>query len=256
VGAIQNHCLGQSAAKGMSKRRSAWKRTAEGKTVRCKTLPEHFTGRGVELLESPALRVLSRAAHLALLRIELELRHNGGFNNGKLIVTTEQFIEYGISENSVAPALRELEALGLIRITQRGRGGNAEYRRPHHFRLNYLCGEQEAQEAPLDHLWKRVQTLEEAALIAQAARNAKDPHKVADGRRQSSQKHCPPPKTGVKPPQKMGAKTAIFPPPKTGVLSILGVGGWVLLQNLRAPPPPPRAWRHPANAPPPTIALP
>jgi hypothetical protein len=197
---VRSRAIAQGARENegaMSKKNSVWKRLPTGKTVRRKTLADHFMGRPVELLESPALRVLSRAAHLALLRIELELRHHGGFYNGKLIVTTEQFIEYGISENSVAPALRELEALGLIRVPQRGRGGNAEYRRPHHFRLNYLCGEQEAQEAPRDHLWKRFQTLQEAALIALAARKAKDPHKVADGRRRSSQKHFPPPKNGV-----------------------------------------------------------
>jgi hypothetical protein len=85
----------------------------------------------LELMESPALRVLSRAAHLALVRLEIELRHHGGHDNGKLPVTKQNFVDFGIHQDAVAPALRELEALGIIRITQRGRGGTAEFRQPH-----------------------------------------------------------------------------------------------------------------------------
>jgi hypothetical protein len=49
----------------------------------------------------------------------------GGHGNGKLIVTTQQFVEYGIHRRMVPAALRELAALGIICITVRGRGGAA-----------------------------------------------------------------------------------------------------------------------------------
>ena len=99
-----------------------------------------------------------------MLRIELELRQHAGRCNGKLIVTKEQFVEFGLHPRMVAPALRELEALGIIRI-EHGRGGNAEHRQPNRFLLNYLCGAVDADEQitnawrlfkPWTKLWKSV----------------------------------------------------------------------------------------------------
>jgi hypothetical protein len=52
-----------------------------------------FSVRLVEMQESPAYRALSRAAHLVISRIEIELAHHGGNDNGRLPVTHEQFIE-------------------------------------------------------------------------------------------------------------------------------------------------------------------
>jgi hypothetical protein len=112
--------------------RSVWKLRTDGKTVRRNSVAQYFASRPVELLESPVLRVLSQYAHLALLRIELELRRHGGHDNGKLIVTTRQFMEYGIERRQIPAALRELEALGIVNVMH-GRGGNAEHRKPNRF---------------------------------------------------------------------------------------------------------------------------
>ena len=78
------------------------------------------------MLESPAYRALSASGHKVISRIEIELGHHGGNDNGRLPVTTNDFVEYGMHRTSVAPAIREAEALGFIRVTERGRGGNAE----------------------------------------------------------------------------------------------------------------------------------
>jgi hypothetical protein len=193
---------------------SVWKNTPEGKTIRRNSIATYWHSRPVELMESPALRVLSRAAHLALLRIELELRQHAGRCNGKLTVTKDQFIEYGLAKKSVASALRELAALGIIIITERGRGGNAQYASSHKFLLNYQCG---AIDCVDDHSrrWKRFETLEEAERVALAARKAKDPHKVADGRRRaSSQKHFPGPERGLVPDPKGDLETTHPQAPK------------------------------------------
>jgi hypothetical protein len=104
----------------MSGKPSVWKQRPDGKTVRRNSIAQHFASRPVELLESPVLRVLSQYGHLALLRIELELRRHGGHDNGKLIVTTRQFVEYGIERRQIPAALRELEALGIVIVTQLG----------------------------------------------------------------------------------------------------------------------------------------
>src|SRR4029077_486059 len=76
---------------------------------------EQFSARLIEMLEAPAYRALSRSAHLVIARIEVELGHHGGNDNGRLPVTTENFVAYGIHRASVAPAIREAVALGFIR---------------------------------------------------------------------------------------------------------------------------------------------
>jgi hypothetical protein len=118
------------------------------------------------MLESPAYRALSLSAHRALARIEIELAHHGGKDNGRLPITYDDFQRYGIDRHSIRPALSEWEALGFIEITDRGRAGNAEFRRPAKYRLTYK---------PADHAeptsdWKRIETKEHAERCAKHAR--------------------------------------------------------------------------------------
>jgi hypothetical protein len=96
-----------------------------------------FSARTIEMLESPAYRVLSLAAHRVLSRIEIEHAHHGGRDNGKLPVTFGQFVEYGIPRKRIAPAIREIVALGFVEVTKQGRAGNGEWRWPNEFRLTY-----------------------------------------------------------------------------------------------------------------------
>jgi hypothetical protein len=128
------------------------------------------------MLESASYQVLSLSAHRALARIEIEFAHNGGEGakrgneNGKLIVTFDDFERYGIHRRSIAPAIRELEALGFIEITERGRAGNAEYRLPHKFRLTY----RDTKRNRPTHEWRRIETIEAAIAKSEEARR---PHK-------------------------------------------------------------------------------
>jgi hypothetical protein len=165
----------------MSRKRSVWKNKPDGTTVRRNTLAAQFCSRPKELLESPALRVLSRTEHLLLIRIELELRNHGGHDNGKLPITKQQFGAFGIHTRLLAPGLRALEALGIIRIAH-GRGGNAEHRQPNRFLLNYLCGAVDTRDE-ITNAWNRIKTIEEAEQIARVARKAKDRNRAAYGRR-------------------------------------------------------------------------
>jgi hypothetical protein len=127
------------------------------------------------MMQSPAYRILSRAAHQVMARIEIELRRHGGRDNGKLVVTFDDFIEYGLDRHAIAPAIRELEALGFIRVTERGRAGNAEYRSPNKFYLTF-ANERDGKEPP--HDWRKIQTMDQAKQIARAARAAKNPSAV------------------------------------------------------------------------------
>jgi DNA-binding transcriptional MocR family regulator len=139
------------------------------------------------LIKSPAYRVLSRAAHLAMSRIEIEQRHHGGRDNGRLPVTFQDFVDYGIHHSSVTPALRELEAVGIIRVTQRGRAGNAEHRSPNLFFLTF-ANERDGTKAPPPHDWRKVETIEQAEQLVSAARVAKDPQAVERGRKQAARR--------------------------------------------------------------------
>src|SRR5262249_53481493 len=96
-----------------------------------------WSARPIDMLESAAWRELSLSARKIIDRIEIELAPHGGNDNGQLPVTKLDFVEYGISPRLVAPAIREAEALGFIRVTERGRGGNAEYRQPNLFFLTF-----------------------------------------------------------------------------------------------------------------------
>ena len=50
---------------------------------RDKSIPGQFAGRLIEMLEAPAYRVLSLSARRVLDRVEIELGHHGGNDNGQ-----------------------------------------------------------------------------------------------------------------------------------------------------------------------------
>jgi len=99
---------------------------------------ENWVSYSRSMVESPALRVLSRAAHLAMHRLESEHMTNGGAENGKLTVTRRQFEEWGIHLASIAPAIRELVALGFVEVTGHGHAGVGGYGEAKRFRLTYV----------------------------------------------------------------------------------------------------------------------
>jgi hypothetical protein len=113
---------------------------------------------------------MSLSARRALDRIEIELAAHGGADNGKLPVTYDDFEKYGMHRHSIGPAIREAVALGFVEITDPGRAGNAEFRKPNQFRLTYLP----TTVGPTDE-WQRIHTDIEAAAIACAARRASSP---------------------------------------------------------------------------------
>ena len=136
------------------------------------------------MLESPAYRALSLSAHRVLSRIEVELGHHGGTDNGKLPVTYNDFQEYGVDRHSISAAIRECVALGFLEITEIGRAGNAEFRTPNKFRLTYAY----SSGPKPTHNWQQIETDEQARTIAHTARRSKikrlGPGTVTDRTRQ------------------------------------------------------------------------
>jgi hypothetical protein len=142
--------------------------TGRLKTNRHTQFKGQFAGRLIEMLESPAFRVLSLSGRRILDRLEIELGRHGGQDNGRLPCTYQDFCDYGIDRHAIAPAIRECVALGFIELSQRGSGGNAEFRSPNYFRLTY---KHSGSEPPSDE-WRKIETLELAESCARAARGA------------------------------------------------------------------------------------
>jgi hypothetical protein len=125
-----------------------------------------FSGRLIEMLESPAYMALGGSARKILDRLEIEHAGHGGNDNGKLPCTYEQFMNYGVDSHAIRPGLDELIALGFIEITEEGRAGNADWRRPNLFRLTYRY----LGNARPTNEWRRIRTVHDAKMIVRRAR--------------------------------------------------------------------------------------
>ena len=85
------------------------------------------------------------------------MRH-GGKENGSLIIPYADLEDYvGGHCRVVIRALRDAEALGLLKI-RRGRAGIGNWRQPNAYRLTYL--ETEGQEATDE--WAEIKTIDDA----------------------------------------------------------------------------------------------
>ena len=80
-----------------------------------------------------------------------------------------------------ATAIREAEALGFIHVTERGRGGNADYGTPNLFFLTFAHSRNSSKHPPT-HDWRRFKTLHEAERAAHSARSNKNPRAVEHGK--------------------------------------------------------------------------
>jgi hypothetical protein len=161
-----------------------------------------FAARTYVMLKSPAMRVLSLAAHRILMRIEIELGNHGGKDNGRLIVTYTDFVSFGMDRHAIGPALRELEALGFITITEHGCSGNGRDRTPNRFRLTY----HKTTDAPATNDWLNITSIEQADQRARAARGEAGVQRRVKKAQISSYDEflpvgvSPPPPVGVSPP--------------------------------------------------------
>ena len=104
-----------------------------------------------EMIESKAFRSLSGNGLKILLRISIEHMAHGGVCNGDLVVTHDQFANFGVRRASVADAIREVEFLGFISV-DRGiayKGGHE----PNVYRLTWIG---DLRDAPPTNEWKGI----------------------------------------------------------------------------------------------------
>ncbi|MGM4917476.1 hypothetical protein [Tardiphaga sp. 813_E8_N1_3] len=118
-------------------------------------------------------------------RLEIELASHGGTMNGRLPVTYGDFQKYGIDRQAIVPAIREVIALGVVEVTERGWPSEFDFRRhPNLFRITYCRSER----CDRTHEWRRHQTLENALAVADLARKSKDEKAVAQAKARSLRK--------------------------------------------------------------------
>jgi hypothetical protein len=135
------------------------------------SIGEQFAPHPIRMIRSPAWCALSLSARRVLDRIKIELASHGGTDNGKLPCTYDDLQRCGIHRHAIGPAIREAAALGFLEVTEPGRAGNADWRKPNVFRLTY----RNTQNAKPTDEWALISTDEEAVEIARAARTTPAP---------------------------------------------------------------------------------
>ncbi len=88
------------------------------------------------MLESPAWVAMSINGRRVLDRLLLEHIAHAGSENGALIVTHDQFREFGASGNAIKPAIDELVFLGFVRCERGGRWAGKNT--PSRYRLTWV----------------------------------------------------------------------------------------------------------------------
>lgn len=111
-----------------------------------------FVAHRQEMIASEAWAQVSIVGRRVLDRLEIEHMAHAGTQNGDLPCTFDDFAAFGIRRQSVAAAIREVVRLGFVRITEQGRGGNAEWRKASRYRLTYIG----ASGSPPTDEWRRI----------------------------------------------------------------------------------------------------
>lgn len=150
---------------------------------------------------------------------------HGGAENGKLPVTYADFEKWGVRRDSIAGAIRALEALGLIEITRHGYAGAAEKRASSLYRLTYVAAWNAGRtDETGTHEYLGIKTIQRAEEIAQKARKAINARNSARARKN----FATPQNVPISPHKLRGEKQISRPPncgvhtspPNCGVLSI------------------------------------
>jgi hypothetical protein len=119
-----------------TRRRSKWAKSERNR------LEAPFAPFPCEMVESAAFRSLSGSAIKILFQLTATWSRSGGLAhnvNGGLIATYEQFRRFwGMDSHTAAAAMRQLKALGFVKVTEPGCAGNADERQPNQFRLTFL----------------------------------------------------------------------------------------------------------------------
>jgi hypothetical protein len=146
-------------------------------------------------------------------RLEIEHLQHGGVQNGALVVTYDQLVEYGVYRHGIAPAVRELEELGFIEVMKRGCALNGQFKEPSVYRITYVRAK--GSEGDGTHEWRKIKSIEEAEAVADRARASFNPRARSLGRARARKQNA---SDGFSrsPVQKTTTERTAPPVPKTG----------------------------------------
>jgi hypothetical protein len=121
----------------------------------------------LDLIASPAWRALLKynTAAAVVFRILVEHLHHAGKANGSLKVTYRDFEEFGAHPRLIPDGIAIAEALGIIKVTKRGRASYAEKRSP----SQYAYAWNDIDGVPATNDWRRVTNDTHARVIVTEA---------------------------------------------------------------------------------------
>jgi hypothetical protein len=130
---------------------------------------------------SPAFLELvkHRAARIVVDRIAYEHTRHGGKENGRLKVTFDDFVAWGMSRSSVGDAIVVAEALGWIKRVTRGRASFEDGRYPGEYAITWQCI---GADLPTND-WKRIHDQETARGKVAAALSLRAAERKANSQR-------------------------------------------------------------------------
>ena len=108
-----------------------------------------------ELLSSDAWRSRSRNCIRLIDRLILEHMAHAGRENGSLIVTYNQFKEFGVRRNDIKRSVDEAVAYGLLRVTEQG-GFKGASKLPNRYRLTFLPSDEKGYVRLASNEWKSI----------------------------------------------------------------------------------------------------
>lgn len=101
----------------------------------------------LHLVMSPAWRLAPIPLRRVLERLEIEHMRHAGKENGRLVVSYDQFVKFGVSRKAIRGALELGERLGLLEVRQTHEWVG-DVRPPNQYRLTYVP--EKDRKAPTD----------------------------------------------------------------------------------------------------------
>lgn len=141
---------------------------------------EPFAWLTQELMHSGALRALSINGRRVLDRVMIEHMAHGGQENGRLKITWNDFVKFGISRRLISRSINEVVATGLVAIEVRGKhfqSCNQQTGEPTQYRLTWLPVAEPNNFRPATNEWKRFGESVRAAKAAMQKIVANGTHK-------------------------------------------------------------------------------
>jgi hypothetical protein len=139
-----------------------------------------------EMYESAAFQELVKhsRARIVVDRVAYEHLRHGAKENGRLKVTFDNFVAWGMSRSRVGDAIAIAEALGWIKLVERGRASFEDARSPNQFAVTW----QAIGTALPTNDWKRIWSEETASARVAGAIKMREAERAANTQRNISRR--------------------------------------------------------------------